>query len=154
MVFYRRDIIQMFRDENDLLKTRNKQVGDRLVYLQQAFRVLNTIDTKTHTLTEAPDIEEFFHQLLELVLHTCNTENGSLIMLDDKTQEALAHRFAGAFIVPADVARAELGEKRRHHMNRQVHAKGLDDSRAFDGVMRRAIREQLEERGFRSADEP
>ncbi|MCK5662978.1 MAG: GAF domain-containing protein, partial [Thiotrichaceae bacterium] len=87
MVFNRRDIIQMLRDENDLLKLRNKQVGDRLAYLQQAFRVLNTIDNRTHNLTEAPDIEELFHQLLELVLHTCNTENGSLIMLDDKTQE-------------------------------------------------------------------
>ncbi len=87
MVINRRDIIQMLREENDLLKTRNKQVDSRLAYLQQAFRVLNTIDTKTHNLTEAPDIEEFFHQLLELVLHTCNAENGSLIMLDDNTQE-------------------------------------------------------------------
>ncbi len=87
MVINRRDIIQMLRDENDLLKARNKQVGNRLAFLQQAFRVLNTIDAKTHNLTEAPDIEGFFHQLLELVLHTCNTENGSLILLDDKTLE-------------------------------------------------------------------
>jgi len=33
--------------------------------------------------------------------------------LPSKQQEALAHRFAAAFLVPADVARAELGPKRR-----------------------------------------
>jgi Zn-dependent peptidase ImmA (M78 family)/transcriptional regulator with XRE-family HTH domain len=45
-------------------------------------------------------------------------ELGHLVMdcasLDDKVQESLAHRFAGAFIVPADVVRAELGQKRKH----------------------------------------
>ncbi|MBT3204992.1 MAG: GAF domain-containing protein [Gammaproteobacteria bacterium] len=87
MAINRRDIIQMLRDENELLKMRNKQVGNRLARLQQAFRVLNTIDEKTQNLTVTPDLEELFHQLLELVLHTCNCENGSVIMLDDNTQE-------------------------------------------------------------------
>lgn len=32
---------------------------------------------------------------------------------DDATEESLAHRFAGAFLVPAAVARRELGERRR-----------------------------------------
>jgi hypothetical protein len=49
---------------------------------------------------------------------------------------------------------AELSEKRRRYVTDQAQAKGLDDSRAFDGVVRSAIREQLEERGFRPADEP
>ena len=34
--------------------------------------------------------------------------------LSEKEQEAVAHRFAAALLVPADVARQELGEKRRH----------------------------------------
>ena len=87
MAINRRDIIQMLRDENELLKIRNQQVGSRLARLQQSFRVLNEIDEKTAGLSSAPDIAALFHQLLELVLHTCNTENGSLIMLDDETQE-------------------------------------------------------------------
>ncbi len=45
-------------------------------------------------------------------------ELGHLFMeledVDPKTEERLAHRFAAAFLVPADVARRELGEKRRH----------------------------------------
>jgi len=45
-------------------------------------------------------------------------EVGHLVMdctsLDDKVQESLAYRFAGAFIVPAAVACAELGDKRKH----------------------------------------
>ena len=34
--------------------------------------------------------------------------------LPSKEQEGLAHRFAAALLVPAEVARRELGEKRRH----------------------------------------
>ena len=77
----------MLRDENELLKTRNHQVGGRLARLQQAFRALNDIDVKTRQLSSTTDIVMLFKQLLELVLHTCNTENGSLIMLDDETNE-------------------------------------------------------------------
>lgn len=87
MAIDRRDIIQMLRDENELLKTRNHQVGGRLARLQQAFRALNDIDAKTRQLSSTTDIVMLFKQLLELVLHTCNTENGSLIMLDDETNE-------------------------------------------------------------------
>lgn len=45
-------------------------------------------------------------------------ELGHLLMfcpnLTAKEEEALAHRFAAALLVPADVAKFELGEKRRH----------------------------------------
>lgn len=45
-------------------------------------------------------------------------ELGHLFMdvgkVDAKTEERLAHRFAAAFLVPASIARRELGEKRRH----------------------------------------
>jgi len=46
-------------------------------------------------------------------------ELGHLVMkldakVDEKTEERWAHRFAAAFLVPEDVARRELGEKRRH----------------------------------------
>jgi hypothetical protein len=34
--------------------------------------------------------------------------------LSEKNQEAIAHRFAAALLVPARVARRELGDKRRH----------------------------------------
>jgi len=45
-------------------------------------------------------------------------ELGHLFMdcqgVDEKTEERYAHRFAAAFLVPASVAKRELGERRRH----------------------------------------
>ena len=46
-------------------------------------------------------------------------ELGHLVMkievkLDEKTEERWAHRFAAAFLVPAEVAKRELGGRRRH----------------------------------------
>ena len=87
MAIYRRDIIQILRDENDLLKIRNKQVSSKLARMQQAFRALADIDKKTRLMIEAPDLQELFHQLLHLVMHTSNTEIGSLILLDSATNE-------------------------------------------------------------------
>ena len=87
MSINRRDIMQMLRDENELLKTRNLQVSRRLARLQQAFRVLIDIDEKTQLINVQPDVSKLFSQLLQLVLHTCNCENGSLIMLDDEELE-------------------------------------------------------------------
>jgi len=46
-----------------------------------------------------------------------------------------------------------LSAQRRDYVAEQAAKKGLDDSRTFDGVIRRAIRQQLEEKGF-SSEEP
>ena len=43
---------------------------------------------------------------------------------------------------------AELGRKRSRFIAQQYEAKGLDDSWAFDSVLRRVIRERAEEKGF------
>jgi Zn-dependent peptidase ImmA (M78 family)/transcriptional regulator with XRE-family HTH domain len=61
------------------------------------------------TASQMPDDRKRFslaHEVGHLV-----TECTSL---DDKVHESLTHRFAAAFIVPATVARAELGDKRKH----------------------------------------
>ncbi len=87
MSINRRDIIQILRDENKLLKERNKQVGNKLARLQQAFRVLTDLDGKTRKITKVDDFGDLFYQLLELVMHACNTEHGSLILIDEESQE-------------------------------------------------------------------
>lgn len=87
MTINRRDIIQILRDENELLKTRNRQVSSKLARMQQAFRALMDIDRKTRGMSVAPDLQELFHQLLQLVMHTCNTETGSLLLLDASSDE-------------------------------------------------------------------
>ena len=83
----RRDIMQMLRDENAFLKTGNQLLERKLARLQQAFRVLIDIDEKTALISSELDLPELFNHLLELVLHTCNCENGSLIMVDEAAQE-------------------------------------------------------------------
>ena len=87
MAINRRDIIQILRDENDLLKIRNKQVSSKLARMQQAFRAITDIDKRTRDISPDTDLQELFHQLLELVMHTSNTEIGSLILLDTASNE-------------------------------------------------------------------
>jgi GAF domain-containing protein len=87
IVIYRRDIIQILRDENELLKARNKQVSQRLARQQQAFRVLNELCAKTQSYQQVNDLPQVLNELLALVLHACNIENGSLVLIDEKAGE-------------------------------------------------------------------
>ncbi len=87
MAISRRDIVQMLRDENELLKLRNQQVSDNLSRQQQAFRVLHEIDNMLDDLTSIEQVDVFIHRILSLVLHACNSNNGSLLLLDETTDE-------------------------------------------------------------------
>lgn len=87
MTFNRRDIVQMLRDENDLLKARNQQVGTKLARLQQAFRVLAELDDKTESMCNSLDLPDLLNEILAIVMHACNTENGSFILIDDQLNE-------------------------------------------------------------------
>jgi hypothetical protein len=44
----------------------------------------------------------------------------------------------------------ELSEQRRRYMAEQIETRGIDNSRAFDSVVRGAIREELEVKGFQA----
>jgi chorismate mutase len=48
----------------------------------------------------------------------------------------------------------DLSAQRRSYVAEQVKKKGLDDTRTFDGVVRRAILDQVEEKGFTSSENP
>lgn len=87
MSLHRRDIIDILRDENSLLKTRNHQLGTRLARMQLAFRALNQIDDITGRIDARTDLEGLFQQLLQLVLHASDTEHGSLLLLDERSRE-------------------------------------------------------------------
>ena len=87
MGFNRRDIIQMLRRENELLKTRSRLLKDRLTRYQQAFRALNRMDDTLRGLSTQIDIEKLINQFLSLALHACDSENGSLILIDETTDE-------------------------------------------------------------------
>lgn len=87
MTISRRDIIQMLRDENELLKLRNQQVSKKLARHQQAFRVLAQLDAKAHAMSKDLELPELLNELLAMVMHACNTDNGSLILIDENTSE-------------------------------------------------------------------
>lgn len=91
MPINRRDIIQILRDENDLLKTRNQQISSKLAHHQQAFRVLNELCEKTRSYlssgADSIDLDKELNDLLAMILHACNIENGSLILIDEKAGE-------------------------------------------------------------------
>lgn len=87
MSINRRDIIAILRNENELLKERNQQISNKLARLQQAFRVLIDVEQKTRLLQSDFDLGELLYSLLELVLHACNIEHGSLILVDDDAGE-------------------------------------------------------------------
>jgi transcriptional regulator with GAF, ATPase, and Fis domain len=87
MAINRRDIIQMLRDENDLLKVRNQQVSKKLARHQQAFRVLAELDNRALSMSKSLELPELLNKLLAMVMHACNTENGSLILIDEASNE-------------------------------------------------------------------
>ena len=106
MSFNRRDIVQMLRDEIESLKVRNRQISDRLIRHQQAFRALNRMDDTMRGLSKKIDIEKLIHELLSLALHASDSENGSLILVDEDTGE----------LVFVDV----IGEARDHLLNHRI----------------------------------
>jgi signal transduction protein with GAF and PtsI domain len=102
----RRDIVQMLRRENDLLKSRNQKLDARLTRHQQAFRALNRMDETMRSMRSGFDLKELINDLLALVLHACDSENGSMILVDDDTDE----------LVFAEV----IGESREQLLNHRI----------------------------------
>lgn len=87
MAINRRDIVQMLRRENELLKSRNLKLDARLTRQQQAFRALNRMDETMRRMRSSFDLNKLINDLLTLALHACDSENGSLILVDDDTEE-------------------------------------------------------------------
>jgi len=106
MSFNRRDIIQMLRHENELLKARNRQLSDRLTRYQQAFRALNRMGDTMRGMSAEIDIEDLINKFLSLALHACDSDNGSLILIDEATGE----------LVFVEV----IGEARDHLINHRI----------------------------------
>ena len=100
----RRGLVQMLRDENESLKARIQQISIRLTRHQQAFRALNQMDDTMRGLSAEFDLKKLLNKLLSLALHACDSENGSLILVDDESGE----------LVFADVV-GEAREQLRNH---------------------------------------
>ncbi len=106
MAIDRRDVVQMLRDENEALKSHNQKISVRLTRHQQAFRALNQMDDTMRQLSAEFDLEKLINKLLSLALHACDSESGSLILIDDESGE----------LVFADV----VGEARKLLLNHRI----------------------------------
>lgn len=106
MAIDRRDIVQMLRRENELLRTRNRQLDARLTRHQQAFRALNRMDETMRAMHRSFDLRKLIDDLLSLALHACDAENGSMILVDDDSDE----------LVFVEV----IGETREHLLNHRI----------------------------------
>lgn len=87
MAIDRRDIVQMLRRENEVLKSRNQKLEARLTRHQQAFRALNRMDETMRAMRSSFDLNRLINDLLALALHACDSENGSMILVDDVSNE-------------------------------------------------------------------
>ena len=83
----KRDLVEMLRDEIDVLKSRNRKLNDRLIRLQQAFRALDRMNELMRDMRTGFDLRRLIHELLALALHACDSENGSLILVDEDAGE-------------------------------------------------------------------
>lgn len=77
-----------------------------------------------------------------------------------KTLRAMTPDERHAYVEKVRLERGELrqkilalGAERRRHVAEQAEKQGLDRTRTFDGIVRGALREELDERGYRTADE-
>ncbi len=83
----RRDIVQMLRRENEALKARNQKLGTQLIRHRQAFRALQRMDEIMREMRADFDLKRVINDFLALALHACDSENGSLVLVDDATRE-------------------------------------------------------------------
>lgn len=102
----RRDIVQMLRRENDALKARNQKLGTQLIRHRQAFRALERMDEIMRKMRTSFDLKRVINDLLALALHACDSENGSLVLIDDEADE----------LVFAEV----IGETREQLVNHRI----------------------------------
>jgi len=68
----RRDIVQMLRRENELLKSRNLKLEARLTRHQQAFRALDRMDETMQAMRSSFNLNKLIGDLLALALHACD----------------------------------------------------------------------------------
>lgn len=96
MAIERRDIVEILRGEIESLKARNRELESRLLRRQQAFRALGLMEETMRGIGVGFDPGELVNDLLTLALHACDSENGSLILVDDDNGELVFAEVIGS----------------------------------------------------------
>ncbi len=81
--------------ENARLRTQNKDMGDKVRHLQNAIRALNTLDERLDNITVETDVYELINHILKSALLAVDSEDGSLLLLDESSKELVFVEVAG-----------------------------------------------------------
>lgn len=87
MSITQREMLQLLREENQHLRSAQKQLEEKLRRHEKAIRSLNEIDEMLAKLTRSDQVSELIRRLMLLALHACDSENGSMLLLDSATDE-------------------------------------------------------------------
>lgn len=93
--------VRMLRQENQRLKSEVHALEDEVNNLRDAFAALRNLYEVTNTITAETDVLSLVEDLLESCLSTIGSKDGSLMLLDEETNEL-------AFVVVLGAARETL----------------------------------------------
>lgn len=81
------EIPRGIREEFNRIKQENQILADELNRLRQTLRSLVKLQNHIEQITSESDPHELIHLILSTALETVNSNNGSLMLLDDKTND-------------------------------------------------------------------
>jgi len=79
--------LRSLRDENKRLKNEIYYFQASLNHLHQVIHALNTLQYQIDAITPETDVVALIHQVLSAALEAVDSENGSLLLLDEKKEE-------------------------------------------------------------------
>ena len=77
----------MLRQENERLKASRERIDARLTRHKQAFRALIRMDETMQSIRPGFDLDALIGELLALALHACDSEHGSMVLVDEGSGE-------------------------------------------------------------------
>ncbi len=79
--------LHVLQQENIRLKDENRLLQEQLTQLRYAISALSLIDKSLNTITPETDVLALINQILAAALQAVGAESGSLLLLDEETDE-------------------------------------------------------------------
>ncbi len=81
------DLLRALQYENGLLKDENRALREKLVHLRHAIRAMKHLQDTLQLITPETNIITLLNNILSVTLDAVDSENGSLLLLDEETDE-------------------------------------------------------------------
>lgn len=81
------DTLRALQHENARLKETNRTLRDELIRLRHAIRALKELQDSLQTISPDSDVLALLNRILSRALTAVDSENGSLLLLDEETEE-------------------------------------------------------------------